>query len=313
VKYNGEQIQDVIEDSFEWVALAQNDSGIGNFRHGGWRYQVNDPNPDTSADSWNYVAAEGWEAVMKGSVPENFKRSAENRINGSQNPNLGANYGQFGYTNTWVPINGLGSGGNATTAGGLSGLVMVSHELDGTPAKNVITRTGFYLDPGGSQVNTFGSIANRKAAAVNLLGQNWNFGGGTWEGNMPNFYAMWTTARALRLNGTASLVQAGQTFNWETGEPAAAPGTLAPVGGPREGYFPFLVRTQAANGLWNATVNTDNWTTALNTAWGILILQPKVFPAPCEDADNDGDCDTADNCPTDANSDQADGDGDEVG
>jgi hypothetical protein len=91
---------------------------------------------------------------------------------------------------------------------------------------------------------------------------------------------------------------------------------VAPPGDPQEGYFPFLVRTQqlgATGGRWLATVNTSNWSTQMNTAWGVLILQPRVFPPPCEDSDNDGVCNEDDNCPLVANPNQEDSDGDGIG
>ena len=271
--FAGDSYMTIVQDGIDWISASQEDD----FRRGGWRYTF-DSDADTSADSWNYVALEGFEAVFGGTVLEDVKREAEIRINGSQSQ--GAPVGQFGYSDTSC----LGAGCNGTTAGGLSGLVMVSRG----------GRVGFHLDPGGSLANaTFPSVASRKAAAVSHLGANWHVAGNTWTGNMPNFYAMWTSARAYRLNGTTQLVNQGTTFNWESGEATSAPGVVAPPGDPQEGYFPFLGRTQqtgANAGRWAATVNTGNWTQMTNTAWGVLVLQPRVFPPPCEDDDNDGIC-----------------------
>ena len=294
--FDGESYRTIIQDAVDWISASQEDS-TGQAR-GGWMYTF-DNSADTSADSWNYVALEGFEAVLGGTVLEDVKREAELRINSSQSQF--APVGQFGYTGTSC----LGAGCNATTAGGLGGLVMISRG----------GRDGFHLDPGGSLVSaTFPSVASRKSAAVSHLGANWHVGGNTWTGNMPNFYAMWTQARALRLNETTQLVNQGTTFNWESGEATSAPGVVAGAGDPQEGYFNFLVRTQqAGTGRWLATVNTSNWTTQMNTAWGVLVLQPRVFPPPCEDSDNDGICNDVDNCPLVANPNQEDSDGDGIG
>jgi hypothetical protein len=91
---------------------------------------------------------------------------------------------------------------------------------------------------------------------------------------------MWTTARALRLNGTTLLTNAGVMFDWQTGEDQAVPGVIPPANDPQEGYFEYLVRTQQLDGNWLATVNTSNWTQNLNNAWGLLILLPTVFGPP---------------------------------
>jgi hypothetical protein len=305
--FNGESYRTIVQDAVDWISASQEDIGFS--QRGGWRYTFDD-GADTSADSWNYVALEGFEAVFGGTVLEDVKREAERRIDDSQAeaPSPSAT-GQFGYTGS-NPIFGVGSGGNATTAGGLSGLVMISRG----------GRTGFHLDPGGSLTSAvFPSVASRKAAAVNMLGTYYHVAGNTWTGNIPNFYAMWTSARALRLNGTSQLTNQGTTFNWESGEATSAPGVVAPPGDPQEGYFAYLTRTQNANGQWLFTVNSPYWSQPLNTAWGVLILQPRVFPPPCEDSDNDGVCDffpngdPQDNCRFVANPNQADSDGDGIG
>jgi hypothetical protein len=292
--FGGESYMTIIQDSIDWISTSQSDTG-GTAR-GGWRYTFN-ADADTSSDSWSYVALEGFEAVLGGTVLEDVKREAERRINSSQATN-----GQFGYTGT-VPINGVASGGNATTGGGLSGLVMVTRG----------GRTPFHLDPPGTLLSAaLPNAASRKAAAVGALGTYWHVAGNVWTGNLNNFYAMWTQARALRLNGTTQLVNQGTTFDWETGEEPANPGVVPGPGDPQEGYFPYIVRTQLASGLWPATISSV-WSQNLNAAFSVLILQPKVFPPPCEDSDNDGVCNEDDNCPLNFNPNQEDSDGDGVG
>ena len=109
---------------------------------------------------------------------------------------------------------------------------------------------------------------------------------------MNNFYAMWTQARALRLNGTTELTNQGTTFDWETGDVTTTPAEdIARPNDPQEGYFPFLVRTQLANGNWPPNPVNGSYPTTINNAFAVLILQPRVFPPPCEDENNNGICD----------------------
>lgn len=267
--FAGETYFQVIQDAIDWSAFAQDDS-VAPFR-GGWRYNPN-ATADTSVDSWHYVANEGFETVFGGSVLELVKQEAERRIDSSQSQAAGT-LGQFGYTDA---IHFNPGDANATTAGGLSGLVMVTNGGRVPPL----------LDGGALSSPTFPDTTTRKAAAVSWLGLKWDRPPGVWLGNRGNLYAMWTTARALRLNSTTLLTDKnGVVFDWETGEDQANPGVLPPDNDVHEGYFPFLVRTQAPGGHWAPTVNAFNWTQNLNTAWGILILQPTVFGPPNEPPD----------------------------
>ena len=262
-------ISQIVQDAIDWIAFGQHD--IGAPARGGWRYNPNG-GADTSADSWSYVANDGFEAVFGGTVLELVKQEAEMRINSSQSQNAPWR-GQFGYTGD---VHFAPNDANATTAGGISGLVMVTAG----------GRTPVHLDPPGALTGVFGDSAQRKVEAVAWLGFVWDRAPGVWVGNRGNFYASWTTARALRLNGTSLLVDKnGVTFDWETGEDQANLGVLPPDNDVHEGYFPFLVRTQAANGHWAGTVNAGNWTQNLNTAWGVLILQPTVFGPPEEEGE----------------------------
>lgn len=270
-QFAGQTYKQVLQDVIDWIAFGQADCCLGPVgaggAEGGWRYVANG-GADTSADSWNFGAMEGFEVAFGGTVLEEVKREAERRLDASQCQV--APIGRLGYTG----CSPLGFDGNATTAGGVSGLVLISRG----------GRTAYHLDPGGGAHDlttaTFPDVITRKSAALSHIGLQWDAAGGTWAGNMPNFYAMWTTARALRLNGSSSLTNPNGTFDWQTGEQPPGSGTVNPNGGPNEGYFHFLVRTQAADGSWAPTVNTFDWTLNLNTAWGILILQPTVFGPP---------------------------------
>jgi hypothetical protein len=271
--FAGETYKQIIQDVIDWLAYAQSEGGSP--YRGGWYYFANNNGglADTSIDSWAYVAQEGFEVVFGGSVLEAVKAEAERRIDGSQSQS--APVGRFGYRDTSPIGDGVG---NATTGGGLSGLVFVTGGGRTPTLLNTPT-------PGGLGTATFPNAATRKIKAVEHLGREWGRPPGIWAGNRGNFYAMWTQARALRLNGTGLLVDTtnGVTFDWETGEDQANLGVLPPPNDVHEGYFPFLVRTQnATTGHWDPTVNTSYWTRNLNTAWGILCLQPTVFGPPCD-------------------------------
>jgi hypothetical protein len=292
----------IVQDAIDWFSYTQMDGagGCGPAQsRGGWRYTATScDSGDTSIDSWNYVAMEGFEQVFGGTVHELVKREAELRLDSTEYDGNHVNtpgdgfYGRFGYSHDTSFVGGFDQ---AKTGGGLSGLNFVSHALDAT-THDRIDRTGYYLDPAGAGSSTatsrtsggpsntrgsFGGIAGRKAAALRHLGFAWTEDACcSWGGNRGNFYSMWTQARALRLNGTTQLFNSangGTVFDWQTGETTTNPGQV-PGPGPLEGYFPYLVRTQSADGSWPNSSFNGAFTRNLNTGWGILTLQPKVFP-----------------------------------
>jgi hypothetical protein len=311
----------IIQDALDWLAYTQMDgdnhpSGCGAtaYYRGGWRYSAGDcGNADTSIESWNYVALEGFESVFLGKVPEKVKLEVERRLDSSQwdgwngtapptAPFANGSYGRFGYAYDTYLVSGSGHE-QAKTAGGISGLNMVQHCNDASVANcnaGTHTRTPQYLEPGqafsstatarfsgggSTTVGSFGSVANRKLAAIRHLGLRFDqdtstVGCDTWSRNRTNPYAMWTTARALRLNGTTQLFNAnyggGTTFDWQTGETTANPGVVP--GGPLEGYFPWLVGQQQTSGMWGGDCS-GYYPANVFTAMAELILQPKVFPA----------------------------------
>jgi hypothetical protein len=79
-------------------------------------------------------------------------------------------------------------------------------------------------------------------------------------------------------------------------------------------YAYTLLTHQGANGRFNATTNggQGTWHNHDGQAYAILVLERSLGGA-CVDGDADGDCDDVDNCPTDANPDQEDADGDGAG
>jgi hypothetical protein len=272
--FAGESYFDVVEDAIDFIAWSQQDAGVS---RGGWRYTFN-VGSDVSADSWNYVAMEGFEQAFGGAVLAGVKAEAEIRIDATQCQLL-PNLGMFPYASSGAgsrcstPAN-FGSG---TTGGGLSGLVLLSSGGYTAPC----------LNGGACSSAVFPDVTTRKAKAVEHIARIWNFNAGLnpstgcWNGHRSNPYAMWVNTRALRLNGTTTLTNTGTgtTFDWETGENQATPGTIAPPGAPDEGYWPLLVRQQATDGAWrknSCSPYNDNF----ETAFDLLILQPSVFGPP---------------------------------
>lgn len=261
----------LIEEGVEYLGFGQ--SEWSGWNRGGWRYQLN-TGADTSADSWNYLAMEGYEAVLGGTISPAVKREVEHRLSSSQfdGPNA-PQHGQFNYQGSNAAKFFFANHGQATTAGGLSGLLLVS--------------TGGYTPTllNGALAGNFGDVATRKQAAIDWLGTAFHRDRGihdTWAGNRNNLYAMWTTARALRLAGQPTLENGGVTFDWETGEEGGS-GNVPGAGDPREGYFHWLVRTQDPDGSWAPEPGeslSGAWPVNLRTAWGLLILQPTVFGPP---------------------------------
>ena len=257
---------------------------------GGGNSFVESCHGDVSVESWHYVAMEGLVELFDGIVLEDVKLEIETRLNNSQccedppaSPLSSADsplFGQFGYTNGRT--HSLDLSANATTAGGLSGLGLVTQDSRDAGATGTLVHSGY--------PNVQPNLEDRKNAAVEYLGKVWNVDPGAWRGNKGNFYAMWTQARALRLSKRPTLNNGGVEFSWETGENQLDLGTVPAEGSHHEGYWPWLVRTQQDDGSWlggacpeadhltvSCTFFNDIWDTNLNNAWGLLILQPTVF------------------------------------
>jgi hypothetical protein len=266
---------DLVHDSVDWTAYAQEDSLVPSNR-GGWRYAANFGSSDVSVDSWHCVLMEGFEQVFGGTVIPAVKTEVEHRIDGAQ-CDAGAQVGLFGYGAGCGAIDTVSGGfnGRATTPGGLSCLVAVN--------------TGGYsptlLDGGALSNAVFPDTTTRRADAVTHIGRAWSYPSGLapvtafLDGNRSNPYSMWTTCRALRLNGTTTLVNGAVSFDWETGESPPGSGVVLPPADINEGYFPYLVRTQDPDGTWRENTwgdYNDNFEAALN----LLCLLPTVFGPP---------------------------------
>jgi len=299
--FAGETYQNFVADVVDWIGTAQN-SAPPNGPRGGWHYNGPTSFSDMSINSWYYLALEGAAAVFPPCggpggggglvIPDWIKQEAEYALIYHQTNAAGAQ--PFGYSSA-APLRG-GPHGIATTAGGLSGLALVETE--------VLVPIGDIIDNEPAPLNT---VAARRQAALDYLGTYWNnttMANLLGYGNRGNFYAMWTAARALRLTATALSLPAGTNvtlthsaldFDWETGETLTPipQGNVPGAGDPREGYFPFLVRTQdtasgpTTRGRWNQGTYLQGYSASLETALGLLILADRVFGPKCQIACKD--------------------------
>ncbi len=278
-----EVVQDAIDYMGATMSLGGNNpdgtSGESFAGRGGWTYAPSQSanRSDMSINSWAFVACEGAESIFDVEVPYWFKRELEYQLYWHQrNPT-----GSSGFSYEW------NSGSTrATTGGGLSGL-------------RLIETTSFPQNPPGTILEFLESgphsIADKRAAAVSYLGANWNAtsSGATYgSSNRGNPYVMWTVARALRLTAeglgfeTITLLHGGEEFDWQTGYEVNT-GILPGPGAAREGYFPYLVRTQTTTGSVSARGRwTSGYGTNAGTAMYVLVLNPGVFSLPCQVTQN---------------------------
>jgi len=295
--FAGTTFQTVLEDVIDWIGTAQNSVSASGPR-GGWTYGANAAGSDMSISSWYYLALEGMQFLAPCAtggggglqIPCWIKQEAEYALVYHQNNAAGPQ--PFGYSNA-SPLYSA-SEGVATTAGGLSGLALV--QTVNCPAPGQII---------GMAPPPLNTITAKRNAALSHIGVAWNntvnsnFLG---YGNRGNFYVMWTTARALRITAKALFLPAGQKvilshggvdFDWETGETfiaAVGQGNVPAPGNPREGYFPFLVRTQDTSsgptlrGRWNlgTYISGFDGSPSMETSLGVLVLIQSVFGPECQ-------------------------------
>ncbi len=259
--------QSLVEDAIDFIGVMQNP---GPFGRGGWDYNGPSSRSDNSINSWNWMALEGGETTAFAiNAPDWMLEEGEYTLNSHQTNAAGQ---PFGYTGPG-PLRGAAHG-QATTCGGLSGLAAADLE-------NVVG-PGAVIATNGAPLNT---IAAKRQAALDYMGNNWavttnsNFLG---FANKGNFYAMWTCCRAFRLTEASTgspvtLVNGGVPFDWESGEENPPSGILAGPATAREGYVPFLLRNQDADGCWAEGTYVG---TTLETAMGLLCLNPTVFGPP---------------------------------
>lgn len=288
----GYTYREVVEDAIDWIGHTQNRGGDTTWSgRGGWDYDPANTltRSDMSINSWMYVAMEGAESVYGIDVPDWIKQECEHALVNHMTNAVGSF--EFGYSNNGCGNNpkmpcSCGPHGHATTSGGLSGLRLAE-------------TTGPLATPGAiisQQAPPINSIAAMRQNALTYLGTNWGVDGNSANciGNRRNYYAMWTTARALRLTAQSlglpegdkvQLLNGGVSFDWETGEENGS-GVIAESGA-REGYFHWLVRTQNTTGVvtdrggWSLSQYSYFVGPVMNTCLAVLVLTPRVFLEPC--------------------------------
>ena len=288
----GKTYREVVEDCVDWMGANQSqgdNNGLWTWKgRGGWRYQPNSAlnQSDMSINSWFYIAMDAAEEFFQIKVPDWIKQETEYSLFNHQTVKGNVIRG-FGYTNRSANYS---PGSLATTGGGTSGLVLVERIGNTSTLK-----PGLIFQQGGDD------IADMRRGAVAALGSWWaasGGGNGVGQGNRGNPYTMWTVARALRITARAlglpqdqvkTLYNSSIEFDWQTGEiylGGKPSGQIEPSGSAREGYFPYLIRTQerseslapASRGSWN---HSGYYGRELTTACYLLVLTPKVFSEPC--------------------------------
>lgn len=134
-----------------------------------------------------------------------------------------------------------------------------------------------------------------------------------------------TSALGTQAAGPISLDRAGSRLaqrnpSADARVPSFGPGGPGYYADPTESprwYYDYaytILTHQDANGRFNANSNGGQgyWANYDGQAYAILVLERSLGGA-CVDDDADGVCDDEDNCPADANTDQADGDADGEG
>jgi hypothetical protein len=148
------------------------------------------------------------------------------------------------------------------------------------------------------------------------------------------FYYLWSSSKAYNIieaagaptaagnvdpgdMGTLPVVvgrQANRNSGLDTRPAPRGPGAAGYYAGTPVGwYYDYAYRLMTLQNAAGQFPNPNgSWDAEVDHAYAILVLQRSLGGA-CADGDNDGVCDDEDNCPADANSNQADADGDGVG
>ncbi|MBU0550290.1 thrombospondin type 3 repeat-containing protein [Myxococcota bacterium] len=152
----------------------------------------------------------------------------------------------------------------------------------------------------------------RPQAALTWLRDHYRYAShiNTWSQSY--YYYLWAAAKALEVSeGQAGGVYADQIGGLR--DPAADGYPEEPRGW----HYDFswqLIALQSADGRWPRDAANGYWTPTSATAYALLVLERSLGGVCGDDlADEDGICQSEDNCPNDANPDQADEDGDQIG
>lgn len=285
----GMTYREVVEDAVDWLGSRMNRGSGTRGGRGGWNYTPSSSSnrSDMSINSWAFLAIEGAQDIFGIPVPDWIKREIEYTLASHMAKNTGSI--PWGYTGP-NPVLGAAHG-QATTSGGLSGLVLAETQSVASPVLQTLWGDSVALQTGMT------AQQQMRSNGLSYLGFRWNVNGNGNNaiGNRRNYYAMWTTARALRLTARAQglpegqgiqLVHGGENFDWDTGwQPDL--GQIATPGAAREGYFTWLERTQRKTGspydvgAWNTSGATFFAGADMSTAWAVLVLTPRVFLSPC--------------------------------
>lgn len=208
---SGRTYAEVVQDTVDYFAYGQNDSGTG---RGGWRYDANSGLSDNSTAQWPVIGMLYGQAVPGVTVPGFVKSELTHWIDYIQNSGSGGS----GYDSPGYLVNESKTGG-----------LLVEMAFAGYSG----TSSGL-------------GDKSDKAGALAYLNTTWkNFANNTWDGNFNHPYAMWATYKGLEttigLNDTTTITNllttcgtqvSGDVCNWF------------------EDYAEWLVTNQNPNGSW---------------------------------------------------------------
>jgi hypothetical protein len=266
--------KDLVQDMMDFNSWGQMDVDSGANRRGSWYYTASDNNStghtDNSVAQWPAIGGIAGERVWNLTTPAWVKTLNKLAVAWTSNPlnNLSGSpalnmNGSFGYGN---------SGSSPLWSEGMSSSpsAMVQYVWDGV--RNDPTSTDpdhIRYQNGLKWMARFHRIRNPYQA---------NPG----DGNVINFYGLYATAKAYRLNVNAAGVPTPITlvdddttdsvpaWDWYRNDPSFVPAAAA---GPK-GMARAVIATQAAAGNW---VGASNWTGNLASAWAVIILSPSLF------------------------------------
>ncbi len=281
-RWAGLSYKTVVEDLIDVFGSLQ---ASGSITRGGWRYSSSFGDADMSHHGFFLVAMEGAEDVFGVNVPDWIKHEQERMLINTQANQLGAPFRYLPSTSPGADYDHA----HGTTGAGLTALRVVETE-------------GPFVVPGDlldDVAPPHDGVEPKRSSALTYLGEKWNVDATDTSpadgildrarGNRGNFYAMWAVSRGLRSTALGYGLPTGErvqlehdavSFDWYTGAESPS-GTIAAPSSAREGYAPYLVRTQESSGdadergMW---LFETTQTPELDTAMAVMVLTPKIFP-----------------------------------
>ena len=230
------------EEIVSWIAWAQNSNATymgatdAQYWLGGWRYYAQYGQSDNSVSGWptiGLLAAELWGINAPSWVKTELAQWTNIDQDMTGNASTNSLYGSFGYVGRDYIYGGI-----PETAEGIAELTYCGYS------------------------DTYANIT----AAEGYLYSDWNVYDGSWQVNIGGLYSMYAVTKAMRetiptptkyitnYNGTANI-------EWYNGTGQ---------------YADALVANQNASGMWinwMPWAESDEYSTSLTTAMGILVLQ----------------------------------------